>query len=233
MKKWACKISIISVLFFSSACSIVQNNNKENFTEGYYFLKEKRKQHVFVNMQQDTVQIHYLSSEKKLISEQTPKIYPIYAREKLPISKLYVSSFDVDFLTLILKFRPATSGMEAQINTNINGVVYLGRRVDAYTIKYTANPLKEYNRTVSHYGFSLGGFIGLGSSTIGQHTTNNQLSYEYDGVILNKGIAAIIAVDNFTIGFSLGFDNLLDKNKNVWIYQNKPNVGLAVGMNLN
>ncbi len=112
-------------------------------------------------------------------------------------------------------------------------MIYLGRRIDAYTIRYQTNPLKGYNRQIKHCGFSLGTFIGIGSSTVGPSTTNNQLSYEYDGVILNKGIAAIVAVDNFTVGVSLGFDNLLDRNKKLWIYQNKMNVGLVVGLNLN
>jgi hypothetical protein len=233
MKKWIYGLIIATVLILSPACSIIQNNNKENFTEGEYFIKEKGKQRVFANMQEDTVQIYYMNKQKQIETSQPAKMYPVYTKEKLSSTKLYVSSFDVDFLTLILKLRPATSGMEAQMNTNINGVLYFGRRIDAYTIKYNSNPLKDYNRQVNHYGFSMGGFVGIGGSTIGPNTTNNQLSYEYDGIILNKGIAAILAIDNFTLGFSVGFDNLLDKNRNLWIYQNKPNIGLAVGMNLN
>jgi len=222
----------ISVFFLISACSIIQSGNKESFAEGRYFIKEKGKQNVFINMQEDTVKVYYMNKKKEVVSPKTEKIYPQYSKKQLAGTKLYISSFDVDFLTLVLKLRPATSGMEAQMNTNLNGVLYFGRRVDAYSLKYQSNPLKDYNRQIKHYGFSMGGFVGLGGSTIGPNTTNNQLSYEYDGVILNKGIAAIIAIDNFTLGFSLGFDTLLDKNKNLWIYQNKPNIGLAVGMNL-
>lgn len=230
MKVFVC---LTVVLFFFSACSIIQSNNKETFTEGQYFIREKGKKRVFVNMQEDTVQVYFMNKQKQILSSKPDKTYPVYSKENLPYSRMYISSFDIDFLTLLLKLRPAVSGIEAQINTNINGVVYFGRRIDTYTLKYQTNPLKEYNRQIKHYGFSVGGFIGIGSSTIGPYTTNNQLSYEYDGVILNKGIAAIFAVDNFTLGLSAGFDNLLDKNNKLWIYRNKPNIGLAVGMNLN
>lgn len=223
---------MFSLVFFS-ACNIIQSNNKESFAEGQYFMREKGKKRVFVNMQEDTVQVYYMNKQKQIISPKPEKIYPVYSKENLPYSKMYISSFDVDFLTLLLKLRPAVSGMEAQINTNINGVVYFGRRIDTYTLKYQTNPLKDYNRQIKHYGFSMGGFIGIGSTTISPTTTTNNVSYEYDGVILNKGLAAIIAIDNFTLGISVGFDNLLDENKKFWLYQNKPNIGLAVGMNLN
>jgi hypothetical protein len=63
--------------------------------------------------------------------------------------------------------------------------------------------------------------------------TENQITQEYDGVVWSKGIAGIIGIDNFTIGLALGWDHLLDKNKNYWIYQGKPWLGLAFGLNLN
>jgi hypothetical protein len=48
-----------------------------------------------------------------------------------------------------------------------------------------------------------------------------------------KGIAGIIGINNFTLGLAVGFDNLLDKNKKVWVYQGKPWLGLAFGLNSN
>lgn len=64
-------------------------------------------------------------------------------------------------------------------------------------------------------------------------TTTNFISTEYDGIVWPKGVAGIIAVNNFTVGVSLGFDNLLDRNKQFWIYESKPWFGLAFGLNLN
>ena len=63
--------------------------------------------------------------------------------------------------------------------------------------------------------------------------TENNISIEYDGVVWSKGLAGILAIDNFTIGLGLGWDYLTDANKKYWIYQNMPWLGLAFGLNLN
>lgn len=64
-------------------------------------------------------------------------------------------------------------------------------------------------------------------------TTNNAIATEYDGLILQKGIAGIVAINKLTIGVSVGFDDLLDRNNKNWIYENKPWFGLMLGLNLN
>ena len=50
---------------------------------------------------------------------------------------------------------------------------------------------------------------------------------------ITKGIAGLIGVGEFTFGAALGFDNLLDKNRKAWIYQDKPWIGFTVGFNIN
>lgn len=62
-------------------------------------------------------------------------------------------------------------------------------------------------------------------------TTNNAIATEYDGLILQKGIAGIVAINKLTIGVSVGFDDLLDRNNKNWIYENKPWFGLMLGLN--
>ena len=64
-------------------------------------------------------------------------------------------------------------------------------------------------------------------------TTNNAFSTEYDGLVLQKGIAGIVAINKLTIGISVGLDNLLGKNNKTWIYENKPWFGLMLGLNIN
>ncbi|MEJ7681528.1 MAG: hypothetical protein WKG06_27495 [Segetibacter sp.] len=48
-----------------------------------------------------------------------------------------------------------------------------------------------------------------------------------------NGLAAIVGINNLSVGFLLGTDYLLDKNKRFWIYQGKPWLGLSVGLNIN
>jgi hypothetical protein len=63
--------------------------------------------------------------------------------------------------------------------------------------------------------------------------TNNNITSEYDGLVITKGVAGLVGVGDFTVGAALGFDNLLDKNRKVWIYENKPWFGFNVGFNIN
>ena len=63
--------------------------------------------------------------------------------------------------------------------------------------------------------------------------TSNAILTEYDGIVLQKGIAGIVAMNKLTLGLSLGFDNLIDNNRTVWVYNNKPWFGLMLGLNLN
>ena len=143
------------------------------------------------------------------------------------------ASFDLDFLTIPFKYRPQTDYMPQQFNTNLNGVIYIGYRNDIYNVSYKKTPIKTFIRKTTHYGFSYGLFIGFGGTAMNPWVTNNQIAFEYDGVVWSKGIAAIIGIDNFSIGLAVGADNLLDHNKSYWIYQDKPWFGLAFGLNLN
>ncbi len=86
---------------------------------------------------------------------------------------------------------------------------------------------------MNHYGFLVGAFTVFGNTSITPTSTNNYLTAEYDGIVWTKGIAGIIAVNNFILGIAVGFDNFLNKNRNNWIYETKPLHGLAFGLNLN
>jgi hypothetical protein len=143
------------------------------------------------------------------------------------------TSFDIDFLTIPFKYRPVSNSLPAQFNTNLNGAVYIGFRNDIYRLWYKKTPLNNYIRQTTHYGFSVGLFSGFGGTAMNPWVTDDQISSEYDGLVWLKGIAGILGVNNFTIGLALGWDNLLDKNNKVWIYQSKPWLGLAFGLNLN
>ncbi len=65
------------------------------------------------------------------------------------------------------------------------------------------------------------------------YVTNNQVNSEYDGLVIPNGLAAIVGINNLSVGILLGTDYLLDRNKRFWIYQGKPWVGLSVGLNIN
>lgn len=162
------------------------------------------------------------------------QIYPqTINKEEIVQASFKKSSLDIDFLTIPLKYRPSQLDVPVQLNTNLNGALYVGYRLDNYSVDYKPKILKTAERDITHYGFSMGIFSGFGSTFMSPTTTNNILNQEYDGVVWNKGIAGIIAIDRFTLGLALGTDHLLDKNKSIWIYQGKAWLGLVFGLNLN
>jgi hypothetical protein len=227
---------LLSILTLSS-CGAIRKTPKTEFNDGYYTQTiQGRRQQVYIDIQEDLLKIHQLRKDNNLVSVDTNSLEAYPKERNVGNSKVAVfkkNSFDVDFLTMPLRYRPSQNGVPPQLNTTLNGSAYFGYRTDKYIVNYIASPLKKSERVINHYGFSVGLFGGLGNSAITPTTTNNYLTIEYDGVAFTKGVAGIIAVNNFTVGLAVGFDNLLDSNGKHWIYESQPWVGLAFGLNLN
>ena len=187
--------------------------------------------------EEDSIKIYptiKLASMRKL---DTTKIITFFLKEQNNIYTQKTSfskySLDIDFITIPLKYRFETTIAPQQLNANLNGAVYLGCRRDNYKVKYHSNIFNKSIRNITHYGFSFGICTGIGNTAMNPTNTNNRIVQEYDGVVWCKGITGIIAIDNFTLGLTLGTDNLLDKNYYLWVYENQPWIGLAFGLNLN
>ena len=228
-------ILFISVL---SSCASVRDTPKYQLSDGYYKsrLFNTDYHRVYVDNNDDSIAIYQADSHTKSIDSfiNNKKMFPQLASKDFYTSTTFTqASFDVDFLTIPFKYRPAPKDFPRQFNTNLNGVIYIGYRNDVYQLRYKKTPLHHYQRQVQHYGFSFGFITGLGGTTMNPSVTNTQITSEYDGVVWSKGIAGIFGVNNFTIGLAVGYDDLLDNNKKYWIYQRKAWVGLAFGLNLN
>lgn len=220
------------------SCRTISELPKYQLSNGYYKseLFNQKNNIVYIDNSDDTISIY-------LANQLTKTIDPLRdAKQSLPQTGSHITlqpntfrkaSFDIDFLTIPFKYRPRQNEFPRQFNTDLNGAVYLGYRNDIYQLRYDKTPLNKYQRQTQHYGYSIGLVTGLGGTTVNPSVTNNQLTSEYDGVVWSKGIAGIIAINNFTIGLAVGLDDLLDYNKNYWIYQTKPWIGLAFGLNLN
>ena len=228
------------LIFIFSSCDIVKKAPKYQFANGYYTTNKlfNRAVKVYIDNKEDTITVYQLRKNKNQYQlDSLPASvgrFPIETVVAILKSQYFRQrSFDVDFLTLPVKYRFSTSSVPNQLNTNINGAVYFGYRTDVYHLKYKNNIIGKYVRQKTHYGFSLGAFTGLGSTAMNPWVTENHISIEYDGVVWSKGLAGILAIDNFTIGLGLGWDYLTDTNRKHWIYQNMPWLGLAFGLNLN
>lgn len=88
-------------------------------------------------------------------------------------------------------------------------------------------------RSIQHFGTSIGGFAGISSEPVNPWVTGDAVTIEYDGVVFSTGIAWIAGMNNLSAGIAVGFDYLLDSNFEHWIYQGKPWFGVVFGINLN
>jgi len=141
-------------------------------------------------------------------------------------------SFDIDVMTVPFKFRPAVENLPRQLNVDFNGSLFLGYRLDQYKPHYNETPA-GIEKKVRHLAITAGIFGGLGTSSITPWTTNYGTTDEYNGFILNRGISLMGGVNNLTVGVGVGWDYLTDRDKEIWIYQNKPWYGLTLSLNLN
>lgn len=220
-------------------CKSQKDSAKFNFADGIYHTKVKaEKQQVYVENTEDSISIYSLKKgwqhaplQPSMLAKQT---FPQKASyENMGSSKYWQNGFDVDILTIPIKFRPSASSFPKQFSNHLNGSVYLGYRTDVYRLSFEKDPIGRLHQKVKHYGISTGIITGFGVTPINPWVTNNGISIEYDGLAWSKGAALIMGVENFTFGLIAGIDHLLDGNRHLWIYQGKPYLGLAVGLNLN
>jgi hypothetical protein len=229
-------IGILICAVFISSCAIFKPSPKTAFVNGIYKQStHDTTQKVYVEIDDDSLYIYTYGDNKELTNISRPdQVLPYEAHVPMEHKTSFTkSSYDVDFITIPLKYRFARKQVAPQLNANLNGAIYLGYRTDKYAVRYINNPLKKSLRNITHFGFSIGVYTGLGNTFMSPTNTDNQIDQEYDGLVWTKGVAGIIAINNFTVGLTLGFDNLLDKNRKVWIYESQPYLGFAVGLNLN
>ena len=210
---------VVSIIFVS--CSSIQYQPKYQLSDDTYTFKQEGLQpiKVFVDVTEDTFRILTLTKEPIKLMDGKDK----YFTKK---------SLDLDVLTILFKVRPAQKALPRQLNTNFNGNVFVGYRVDRFHIHYKKT-LAGLQKELRHSGLSVGGFGGFGAATINPWTTNNQTTDEYDGFVLTRGLAVMVAINQVTIGLATGWDYLTDRDKNIWIYQNKPWLGVTLSLNIN
>jgi hypothetical protein len=232
-------IALLSAVSFTG-CTILRQSSKYNFNDGEYQTRRFARDKVYVlRVAEDTIAVfpvkefpdstailtnkrtNYTSQQKKLKDNKASHVF-------------YRPSFDIDLMTIPIKYRPALNGFPNQLNNNFSGAFYGGYRIDAYHLNYKRTPLNVYKQNVHHIGYSAGLYAGIGNTLIdGSTLANPAFPVQYEGVLLLTGIAANMAAENLTFGISLGTDHLMDKYHEQWIYENRPCIGFTLGLNLN
>jgi hypothetical protein len=142
-------------------------------------------------------------------------------------------SLDIDITSILLKFRPSVYGLPAQLTSDLNMALYVGWRYDYYHVMSKKDPLGRTYPKMNSRGFDFGFFAGPGATIVSPFTTQNNRIDEYSGMIIQTGIAGFVESNVASFGMAIGLDNLLNSDRKVWIYNNKPWIGFVVGIALN
>lgn len=231
---------LILLLLATTGCKSYLENAKYELNNGYYKVRAKggEDMKVYVYTNEDTLVAFPLVQQarrNKLNTSSNAAVAFPRAIEGIGQQPyiFHEYSFDLDVLAILFKYRPKAEDMARQLNTQFNGALYAGYRTDRYRVSYVPTPLGIADRKVTHYGYSVGLFSGIGAEAINPWVTKDRYAGEYDGVVWISGLAAIIGINQLTFGLSVGTDYLLGSNRKIWIYQGKPWLGLTLGLNLN
>jgi hypothetical protein len=225
--------------FFFGSCILLRDNPKNGFIDGIYQTKRFSGNKVYVmKIDDDTISVFPVMEFKDstaILTKNRVNYTTVQKKFKdsLAVHTFYKPSFDLDLITIAMKYRPTEEGIPNQLTTSFNGAVFCGYRIDAYKLKYKRTPLNNYKQNISHLGYSGGFFAGIGNTLVnGSTLADPAYPIEYDGVLLITGVAVNIAVEKITFGLSFGTDYLMDKYHSEWIYEGKPTVGFTLGLNL-
>ncbi len=209
----------VPLILICTACS---TTSKFELTEGTYEFRQE-------GLPFKRVDLLFDSNDSIRIFE---KSIPVAIKIDMP-QYFRLKTFDLDAVTVPFKFRPEASLLPRQLTTDFNGNIYLGYRVDRIKLTYQNTPLGSRQK-LKEIGFSAGVFGGLGTTFISPWTTTDPaFTDEYNGCILSRGLAFLVGVNNLTFGLGVGWDYLTDRDKDIWIYQNKPWYGFTIGLNVN
>jgi hypothetical protein len=183
----------------------------------------------------DKISVIDLDSEVEIYKKDTTLLIrnKITTKSTPPDFNFSHHSLDIDLIYMPLKLRPSISGVPLQLNTNLNGQLYLGWRLDLGRLKYNNLVKDQWVLNRKKFAFSSGVILGGGNTFISPTTTSGNFSGEYDGLVVTYGFSTIFAINNLTVGTSVAFDFLTDQHHSIWIYQGKPYLGLVIGMNIN
>lgn len=222
------KISIVilgSALLMS--CGSLKETARYEFIDDEYWYRQRgneyQKVYVDADLANDVIDIYPIRPE---LQDQLP--------EHIENADQYFMMKDLhlNILTIPFKLRPSVAGFPSQLNSNFNGEVFLGYRMDKFRRHFIETPAGIKDEML-HWGISGGIFGGIGSSVIAPWTTSYQTMDEYNGLVLSRGVGILGSINRLNVGFAVGWDYLTDRDKSIWIHQNKVWYGLALGLNLN
>lgn len=225
----------ICLLVLVSSCHTLEKASSHGLNSGAYKLKtvDKPTRNVYVEVTPEQIDIYHYTQAQP--DKQPFLSLPLNKPDSLNSQPLMLKkhSLDIDITSILLKYRPSVYGLPAQLSSDVNLALYAGWRHDHYNIRSKKNPFGVNYPSMNNWGYDIGIFAGAGSTLISPFSTQNKRSDEYSGMIIQIGMAGFIESNLASFGLALGYDQLLNADRRIWIYQNKPWIGFIVGIALN
>jgi hypothetical protein len=207
---------ILAVSTSVSSCTTLEQASVHGLTNGTYTLKAEGKDpgKVYLDVTNEKIDVYPLIHNEP--DQKQVWSIPLLSTDSVLTKQLAFTkqSLDIDLTSVLMKYRPSVLGSPAQFNTDLN--LALGRRL----------------QKVSTLGYDFGVFAGPGTTVVSPFTTLNRRDDEYNGILLQTGVAGFIESSFASFGLSIGYDHLLNGDRKIWIYRHKPWVGFIVGIAL-
>ena len=228
-------VIIIWLVGLLTSCNTFEKASTHGLNSGYYKLKTENKntQNVYLDVTNEQIDVYH--QIKRQPDKKQFLTIPLNTIDSTFFSLMVFKkqSLDVDITSIILKYRPSVYGLPAQFTTDLNMALYVGWRYDYFYLKSKKDPLGKSYHKISNFGYDFGVIAGPGTTLISPFTTQNKRTDEYSGMIIQTGIAGFIESNVASFGFAVGYDYLLNPDRKIWIYNNKPWIGFIVGIALN
>lgn len=222
-------------LLLLASCNTLEKASTHGLNSGYYKLKSKHEntQNIYLDVTNEQINVYHLTKNQP--DKNQFLTIPLTKMDSLVCKPMVFKkhSLDIDITTILLKYRPSVYGLPAQLTTDLNMALYFGSRHDYFPIRNKKDPLGMSYHKLSNWGYDYGVFVGPGTTLISPFTTNNRSTNEYSGMIIQTGIAGFIESNIVSFGLAIGYDYLMNPDRKIWIYTNKPWVGFIIGVALN
>jgi hypothetical protein len=218
-----------------ASCSLLEKASLHGLGNGRYSMKVGKRscETVYADVAEEQISLHRLQNSR-------PDSLPFLRLPLVPGQRadsgwvvLRRQSLDIDISSVLFKYRPSVYGLPPQLSNEFNLALYAGWRFDYFRYRSRRDALGRYRPSLSGRGFDMGIFAGPGTTLISPFTTRGQRSDEYNGMIMQTGIAAFFELSMASFGFAAGADFLAGPDRKNWIYQNRLWLGFVVGIALN
>lgn len=104
----------------------------------------------------------------------------------------------------------------------------------SYRINWSSfDPSKKFlGNTLTNYSLTIGTLIGIGGTDLNNKSNSPGLLSNRKSTILTYGGMVLFGLNSIGVGYAFGFDNVLGKGSEYWVYQNKIWHGVIISVDL-